>query len=138
MANINRIDARIKTGNRTGAGSNGTFYLGVGGREFRLNITGTNDFEQRMDQIFTLGAETNVENPIHNNPVSPFQIVTENLNRYPKYLRFEPENATDDWNLEEIVLTVNPGPGQIVFSGLGGGANLWLGARNSKVFYFGA
>jgi hypothetical protein len=138
MANINRIDARIKTGKRSGAGSDGTFYLGVAGREFRLNIPGTDDFEEGKDQIFTLGAGSNVENATHNDPVSPFQIATENLNRYPKYLRFEPASATDNWNLEEIVLTVNPGPGQIVFSGLGAGANLWLGARNTKLFYFGA
>jgi hypothetical protein len=138
MANISRIDIRIKTGNRTGAGSSGTFYVGIGGREFRLNIPGTNDFEQNMDQIFTLGEASNLENASHNDPRSPVQLITENLNKYPKYIRFEPENSSDNWNLEFISVTVNPGTGQTVFSGLGGNANLWLGARNTKIFYFGA
>lgn len=138
MANIKRIDARIKTGNREGAGSSGRFYLGIGGREFRLDIPGTNDFEQNMDQIFTLGEASNVGNPSHNDPRSPLQLITENLNKYPKYIRFEPESENDNWNLEEITITVNPGVGQVVFSGLSGDAHLWFGARNNRTFYFGA
>lgn len=138
MSIINRIDVRIRTGSREGAGSSGAFYFGIGGREFRLDIPGTNDFEQGMDQIFRLGTSSNIGNPTHNNPSSPFPLVTENLSKYPKYIRFEPDGDNDNWNLEEIIATVNPGPQQIVFSGLGGGAHLWLGARNTKVFYFGA
>jgi hypothetical protein len=137
MANINRIDLRIKTGNRPGAGSDGKFYLGVGGREFRIDIPGTDDFEQNKDQLFTLGAASNVGNPVDNDPRSPFQMLTENLSRFPKYMRFEPVNEGDNWNLEEVTMTVNPGPSQIVFAGLGGGAHLWLGDRNTKFFYFG-
>jgi hypothetical protein len=139
MANINQIDLRIRTGDRPGAGSDARFYFGIGGREFRLNIPGTDDFKADSDQTFILGTSSNIENPTRNNPSTPFQLVTENLDRYPKYIRFEPENDNDEWNLESITVTVNPGTGEVVFSGLRGpGANLWLGARSTKVFYFGA
>jgi hypothetical protein len=138
MSSINRIDVRIKTGDREGAGSSGAFYFGIGGREFRLDIPGSNDFERNMDQIFTLGEASNVGNAPHNDPHTPFQLATDNLNSYPKYIRFEPEDSNDNWDLESITVTVNPGPGQVVFSGLVGGAHLWLGCRSTKIFYFGA
>jgi hypothetical protein len=136
MVAVNRIDVRIMTGDEPGAGSDGKYYFGIGGREFRLDIPGSHDFQRSMDQIFTLGEGTNISDAGFNDPRA-MQMQTENLPRYPKYIRFEPANVNDNWHLYNISATVNPGPGQVVFSALGGTPKIWLGDKMSKVFYFG-
>ena len=44
MVEIDRINVIVKTGNVNKAGTNGNVYLGIGGREFKLNKPG-NQFE---------------------------------------------------------------------------------------------
>jgi hypothetical protein len=140
---IRRIDVRIKTARGGSPGSDGRFYISIGGREFRLNIPGTDDFEDGMDQIFTLGEGSNVGNAEYNDPRDNPRLFMEDLKKYPKYIRFEPENDSDDWHLGGINVTINPGDGQWVYSALNGSIddgnqfNVWLGARNTKIFYFG-
>ena len=140
MASINQISARIKTGNRgETAGTNGRIYLGIGGREFNLNLLGGSDFEAGMDQTFVLGEGANSgPAPADNDPRSPHQLVTENLDKYPIYVRFEPRTEDDRWDLDEISVTVNPGSAQIGFSALGSGSHIWFGNKSTKIFYFGA
>lgn len=130
MSAITRIDARIVTGNRTNAGTSGEVYLGICGREFRIQSPG-NDFKKGADRTYILGVGASVKNPTLNDPRSP-SLDTDDLDNFPKYIRFDPAGANPKWNLEEIVVTINPGAGQRVFSALNADKNLWLGQKSGK------
>ena len=133
MAAITRIDVRIRTG-RGGslAGTDGDVYIRIGGREFFVD-SAADDFEQGSDRTYTFGEGANVRDAALNDPRSPYQLLTENLNRFPINLRFLPGPGSlaqeDVWILESITVTVNPGTGQVQFQALGGSDNLVLGKR---------
>ena len=133
MAAITRIDVRIKTG-RGGklAGTDGDVYIRIGGREFFVD-SAADDFEQGSDRTYTFGEGANVRDAALNDPRSPYQLLTENLNRFPINIRFVPGPGSlaqeDVWILESITVTVNPGTGQVQFQALGGSDNLVLGKR---------
>jgi hypothetical protein len=133
MANISRIDVRIATGNRSGAGTDGYIYLGVCGREFHVD-SAQNDFERGTDRTYTLGVGANVTDKEFNDPRSP-QLDTASLDRFPVYLRFEPKGDNADWNLERVDVTVNPGGSQVKYTTLAGSAHLWLGQNYGKMIY---
>jgi hypothetical protein len=132
MAAITRIDVQLKTGNRSGAGTDGDVYIRICGREFYVD-SAINDFEQGADRTYTLGTGANVNFPSDNDPHSPYQLHTENLDRFPVNLRFNPVDRNDNWNLESVTVTVNPGPGQVQYQALGGSDNLVLGIHSGLV-----
>jgi hypothetical protein len=71
-----------------------------------------------------------------NDPRTPVQIDTNDLDRFPRYLRMEPEGTNPDWLLEEVSVTVNPGQAsQRTFTKLGGSARAKLGDKAGKVLY---
>jgi hypothetical protein len=129
MAAVTRIDVRVKTGNRPNAGTDGDIYLNIGGREFYLDST-DDDFEINADRTYTLGAGANINFAGRNDPSSPYQLHTENLDHFPINLRFMPKDRDDNWNLESVTATVNPGPGQVQYQALGGSDNLLLGIHS--------
>ncbi len=136
MATINRIDLLIQTGNLQGAGTDGYVYFGIGGREFRVDQRGEDDLEaNKPEQIFTFSANGNMVNQPLNNPAADYVLKTEDLGKFPKYIRFEPANTNDNWNIAEIKVVVNPGVSQIEYNALGGSNHVWLGARNGKIVY---
>ena len=61
MPNLTKIDVNIATGDRGGAGTDGSVYLGIGGREFHCD-TSANDFERGSSRTYTFGEESNVRN----------------------------------------------------------------------------
>jgi hypothetical protein len=134
MAAITRIDIRLKTGNRSSAGTDGDVYLGIGGREFSLDSE-VDDFEQNSDRTYTFGAGANVNFASVNSPSSPYQLHTENLDHLPVYIRFAPKDREDNWNIESVIANVNPGPGQVQYQALGGSDNLWLGIHSGLYCY---
>ena len=136
MANITRIDLEIKTGNRTGAGTDGFVYLGIGGREFRVDRPNINDLEKNTTEIFVFSPNGTVVNPTLNDPTSPYKLKTEDLDKFPRYIRFRGAGDDDNWNIEQLKVTVNPGASEKVYEALGGSNNVWLGARNGEFFYF--
>jgi len=129
MAAITRIDVRLVTGNRAGAGTDGDIYIRICGREFYID-SAVNDFEQGSDRTYTFGVGANVNFASTNDPRSPYQLLTERLDRFPVNLRFAPQNRDDNWNLESVTVTVNPGAGQVQYQALGGSDNLWLGTHS--------
>jgi hypothetical protein len=135
MAAINQIDLQVKTGNRTGGGTDGLVYFGIGGREFRIDQPNVNDLEPNMNQIFTFSATGNNANQSLNNPAAQYVMRTEDLSKFPKYVRFEPHGNDDNWNIETLKVVVNPGANQIEFNALNGSNHIWLGARNGKIVY---
>jgi hypothetical protein len=130
MAAITRIDVVLKTGGRTGASTDGDVYIRICGREFYLD-SAIDDFQQGSPaRTYTLGAGTNVNFASTNDPRSPYQLLTERLDRFPVNLRFAPVSRGDNWNLESVTVTVNPGPGQVQYQALGGTDHLWLGVHS--------
>ncbi len=119
MATITRIAARIKTGNRSGAGTDGNIFLGIGGREFHLDSQ-ADDFEQNSDRTYVMGeslpSETSVNNAARNDPRVDYVLTSEFLDKFPVYIRFEDSGDSPDWNLEVA-------------------NNLWLGANYGKYCY---
>ncbi|MDJ0904299.1 MAG: hypothetical protein QNJ55_36510 [Xenococcus sp. MO_188.B8] len=135
MANITRIDARVLTGTKSGAGTDGRVYIAVGGREFRLDSS-IDDFEAGSDRTYILGAGSNVNNAAFNDPRNP-QLDSDDLDEFPVYIRFEPTGDNADWNVEQLFVTVNPGPTEIRFGNpmLNGGPDLWLGQSRGEFIY---
>lgn len=138
MPNIARIDAVVRTGDRSGAGTDGDIYLGIAGREFMLD-SAIDDFERNSTRTYvispTAGPGSSINNPATNNPVTPYQLVTENIDRFPAYIRFQPTGRDDNWNLESVTVTVNPGPNQRQLQALGGSNHLWLGVHSGLYCY---
>ena len=138
MTTITRIDVRIKTGNRSRAGTDGDVYLRIGGREFYIDSE-ADDFEEGSDRVYTLGEGANVQSAQLNDPRSPYQLRTENLDRFPVHIRFAPGDPEglaqqdDAWDLESVTVTVNPGPAQVQYQALGGLDHLTLG-RHSGLY----
>lgn len=130
MANIRRIDVRLKTGTAGGAGTDGDVYIGVAGREFYID-TAYDDFERGSDRTYTLGTGANIKYAQYNNPRNP-QLDTADVATFPVYLRFEPPGPGPNWNLEFVEVTVNPGSGQIKYRALKGSPDLWLGQKYGK------
>ena len=88
-----------------GASTHGDVYLGFGGREFSVDRE-EEDFEQGDVISYTFGEGTNVRFPDFNDPRDP-QLLTEDAVRQPVYIRFAPQDRTDNWNVDNVSVTVN-------------------------------
>jgi hypothetical protein len=133
MAAITRIDVKIRTGNREGAGTNAEVYLGICGRELLLDTTGP-DFEKGQDDIFKLGRGSNSFAPERSDPRRPRPLDTEDLDSFPMWIRFKPAGSNDNWNVEAVRVTVNPGPDQERYEALRKG-HLWLGRSHGQTWF---
>lgn len=139
MANITRIDVQLITANESPTGVSGWVYVNVAGREFSLD-TPRNDFEPGDNYTYIFGDGANVNEAERNDPRVP-QLDTDDLDRYPVYLRYDaPENKVDEiWCLERVTIKVNPAssiPAQFDNPRLAGGAanqKIWLGRKYGKV-----
>jgi hypothetical protein len=131
---ITKIEITIRTGNVSESGTNGRVYLGIGGREFRLDKPG-NQFERGDVDTFIIGDGSNIENPdgVNNitNSSNSYEIGTYHLNVFPKYIRFEPQRNNDNWNVEVVELRVTDDTNAVYqFEALDGNGNIWLGKRS--------
>jgi hypothetical protein len=132
MADITRIDARFITGKDGSAGTDGDVYIGLCGREFYVG-SDSEDFNATNDRTYTFGTGANVQYADSNNPAIPYQLLTEDISRYPAYVRFVPRHRDDNWNLEFVDVMINPGPAQIRYWALSGDNNVWLGIHSGLV-----
>lgn len=128
MPHVGKIEVKIVTANRTGAGTNGEAYLGIGGREFLLDVPGIDDFEKNHTDNFVIGVGSNIKNEnseisgindlptVHpptsgeNSPGIEFDWLQSNL--FPTYIRFEPDDAGDNWNIESVDVVATRFPDQ--------------------------
>jgi hypothetical protein len=141
MATITRIEARIQTGNKADAGTNGFVYLGIGGREFHLDSANeaVDDFERNSDRTYVLGeslpTETTVSHAARNDPRVGFVLKSEFLDKFPVYIRLDPTD--DEWNLERATVTAHTNAGVVAkYDNLGGFENnLWL-ARDFGLYCY--
>jgi hypothetical protein len=144
MSSISGILCQIITGNVDGAGTDGRVYLGLGGREFRLDPT-ADDYEKHSWREYILGAAPNepqlaspqirVKYPDRNDPRQGLPLDTDNLNRTPAYLRFEPQGASDDWDLAFAAALVYGERFITAYTLPADFHNLWLGQATGKVVY---
>jgi hypothetical protein len=107
MAAITTIEVSITTGNN---GTVGAVYLGIGGRELRLNRVGTNDFMQGSISQFVLGDASHafsVGNPDANDPKKPLPLDSADLSLFPIYLRLA--GANGHWHVTAGTIKVNAG-----------------------------
>jgi PLAT/LH2 domain len=139
MTQIVQIKVEIKTGNESTAGTNGKVFLGIGGREFRLDKPG-NQFQKNHTDTFTINStNSDIENPERNslpnigNANSPrIENKVGITFNFPVYLRFDPNDNDDDWNIERVKVRVIGGlnstfiyPNDILKDG-----NIWLGNKS--------
>jgi hypothetical protein len=110
MTHLGKITVEIKTANASGAGTNGRVYLGIGRREFLLDKTG-DQFQPGSTDTFVIGVGGNIKSPNNSNDLplganmnSP-EIQFASVDDIPIYIRFEPENNNDNWNVESVRLT---------------------------------
>ena len=131
MVEINQIIVKIKTSNEVAAGTNGKIYLGIGGREFRLDKPG-NQFERNNLDVFTIGVGSDIENPEFND--LPINITNKSpiirhldIISSPKYIRFDPNDDKDSWNVQKVeVKVIDIGK---TYQGPRDGSS-WLGSRS--------
>jgi hypothetical protein len=138
-APITRIELRLFTANRDGAGTDGDVFLGVGGREFFVDsaATGLNDFERGSDYTYRFGDTANVMRAGENDPRSPWQLTYDDFRLAPRYIRLE---SGGDWDVERADLTVvyssSGVPGSVPLRRLERNAHLWLGQKRGTIMYF--
>ncbi len=141
MGAIHRIIVQVKTASGRKTGTNGRVYLGVCSREFRLRKTAS-DFHSGGEPMFVLGEGANVSHPALNDPRHP-QLDTNDAEKYPVYIRFEPLSASDNWKVRVVCVRVEGDlslhdPDLIKEFGTPVSASsegLWLG-RNEGLFYY--
>ena len=146
LANITGILCQILTSNVSGAGTDGNVYLGIGGREFRLDSS-ADDYEKNSFREYILGRaplepnlpapQVRVNNKENNDPRNGYQLDTSNLNKFPVYIRFEPVNSDDNWNLRFTAVLVYTGASQFntAYTVSEEFENLWLGKSFGKIVY---
>lgn len=144
MAKVTGILCQIITGDVDGAGTDGRVYLGIGGREFRLDSP-TDDYERGSWREYVLGVgpqETNLTPPQNrvrnwdkNDPTLGFPLDTINIPRAPVYIRFEPQSANDNWNLFFAATRVYAAQFVVGYTPPEDFNNLWLGQAMGKVLH---
>lgn len=151
MTHVGKITVVTKTGDLTNAPTDGRVYLGIGGREFRLDKPGPGEeFRKGKQDEFIIGDGGNIENPRNGNELPFFggtvncpRLEFSDLLKFPAYIRLEDDGEDDkDWNVESVnVLAVKydfglpsvPGETRAYKSGLQG--HIWLGEKFGKVLH---
>lgn len=112
---VSRIDVRLTTCNRDGAGTDAKVWLGLGGREFDLDNPTKDDRERSDAETYTLGTNTNVTNNLYNDPRTPLQLNFIDLTDYPIYIRMSDNGSfpADDWCVEEVEVTAYYGASRV-------------------------
>ena len=133
MADIETVSVLINTRDVRGGGTDGDVFLGLGGREFRLD-TSSDDFEAGSSRTYVLGDGGNVNNKDVNDPRKP-QLREEFLDRFPVYIRFQPTGRTDNWNVDHVAVTLGGSTFPSYEALLGREGGLWLGIRSGLVLH---
>ena len=158
MPPITRIKVRLKTLDVHGSGSDSLVYLGIGGREFRLESKGVDDYERATERTYVLRTpplsefdpanlglglgERPVRYPTHNDPSKDYPLDSDLLGSFPVYLRYQPRivggiEDPDTWVLGESEISVLVGD-QVVrtYKGLPENTGLWLGLKYGLYYYY--
>jgi hypothetical protein len=89
---------------------------------------------------YILGDSASILHAEFNDPREQ-ELNTDDVNNFPAYLRFEGEDRDDNWLLNIVQVTVNPGPDQIFLTRRRpsdptiGRIGIWFGQRRGKILY---
>jgi hypothetical protein len=135
MTQIESIQVNINTGEQSGAETDGSVYVGVGGREFHLD-TRANDFQRGSSHKYKLGAGSDVVNPAVNDPRAQL-LQIEDLESFPVYVRFEGNDSGDNWNLARAEVSFNETffPRWETTGFVSDPDGIWLGQRSGNVVH---
>jgi hypothetical protein len=101
MPDISQIRVFIHTAEDDGAGTDSDVFLGICGREFRLD-TDIDNFENFNRDVFHLNGNSGSAplsvDALKNHPKIP-QIHTDSLDKFPIYVRMEPWGEKPDWTI---------------------------------------
>lgn len=97
MSNVYAITPLVWTSEDNNAGTDSSVYMGIGGREFRLD-TQRDDWERGNASNTSVGRFSQVNNAADNDPRHPLMIRTETLDLFPVYLRLEGDDHWKPWN----------------------------------------
>jgi hypothetical protein len=132
MALIQSIKVLIRTGDKSGAGTDGDVYVGCFGREFYLD-TSADDFERSSQRIYTLGEGGNTLHKELNDPRHP---PLDDLRRpIAAYIRFVPRNRGDRWQLLDVSITVNGSPTASYSMQPTTDDGFWMGTHASSIVF---
>lgn len=143
MAQISGVLCQVVTGRLSGAGTDGTVYLGLGGREFHMDST-DDDYEAGSLREYIMGVPPipfvsppmkRVNNKDLNDPRKGYPLDTIDIDRAPVYIRFEPRGDDDNWNLRFVAVLVYTDQFAIAYTPPQRFDNLWLGHRSGKILY---
>ena len=132
MAAINKIRIAIRTGDEDNAGTDGDVYLGFCGREFCLDSSG-DDFERASVKEYLFGEGGNTTNKAENDPRQP-RLLEENMELFPVYIRFQPNDRDDKWLLKDARVTINDSSVPLYLTSLGQ-VGLWMGVKSALFAY---
>ena len=133
---IQKITVDITTTFAKGASTKGAVFLGLGGREFRLDIDDHDDFDEGDDTVYVLGEDSNVMFPARNDPRAGLPLSLADATRHPVYVRLEPHAKQDDWELANVRVRVDGTSGKLAFAALQGGTErLWLGRESGTILH---
>jgi hypothetical protein len=117
---ISQIKLTVTTGEKD-INKDDRVYLRIGGREFRCRKDGDSDANpfhlkhQTMSLVFGVGS--NVEDSAINDPRNPLMDTTD-INKFPIYLRTEPNTGTWEIVAGKVETTPNTSVFNIKYSGI--------------------
>lgn len=97
MSTVFSITPLVWTSEDSNSGTDGSVYMGIGGREFRLDSP-RDDFERGNAANTTVGKFSQVKNKEMNDPRTPLTLTTETLDLFPVYLRVDGDDRWKAWN----------------------------------------
>jgi len=144
MAQVTGILCQVITGKQSGAGTDGRIFLGLGGREFRLDSS-RDDYERGSWREYICGQapleptlpppQIRVEKKEWNDPREGMIIEVSDVVKLPKYLRFEPKSGDDNWNLAFAAALVYAPQFAAAYFAPADFKSLWLGDSSGKVLH---
>jgi len=148
MAQVTGVLCAVVTqGSEPDGGTDGSVFLGIGGREFRLDSS-VDDFERGSYRVYVLGSapaqsflpwpewwpQVAVSHPDRNDPALGLRLDTSVFNPLPKYLRLE---GSDHWALCSAIAAVYAGDQFIIAYATPDSLrpHVWLGPTSGRVVH---
>ena len=133
---VRKISVEITTSFAKGASTDGDVFLGLGGREFRLDIADHEDFGDGDETTYEFGEGANVSHPERNDPRRGLPLELDHVTSRPVYIRLDAHDGADDWNVANVRVRVQATDGGAEYSALDGGSeNIWLGKQSGSVLH---
>ena len=132
MSYLNKIRVTIKTGRDAGAGTDGSVFLGLAGREFRCDSS-HDDFERGSNRNYIFGDDANIQRPHDNDPRKP-PLDDADVGAFPAYIRFSQSGGSSAWLLEDAAVYIEDEATARFVTPIGNNP-IWLGDASGCIYY---